>query len=320
MNQDGYKTIHCIGAALVDILMKPIRKYPKPHIRTNIFVEEMSFSPGGGATNCALSLSKMGAETTLFSKVGSDHHADYIQNELNEAGVNCMHSLVRSKDHRTSTVFVGVDQDGERTFISYHGTLSDFKLSDFDEKHLLSAEVLIYPDLFNIPNFDNLDLVDLLRKAQQQGTLTILDETWGILGFQKELFERTVPYLDYIMPSMDDLKHMYPGDNPEEVASHLISIGAKNVIIKLGADGVLFANSNQKFNVTALTKPIDVVDCTGAGDNFNAGFVFALSRNLSLENSIEFANEVAGIAIRHMGASLEREQLQQLIHQSNCFN
>ncbi len=320
MNNDGYKTINCIGAALVDILMKPIGKYPKPHVRSNVFVEEMNFSPGGGATNCALSLSKMGANTTLFSKVGEDHHADFIQNELNDAGVNCKRTLVRSKAHKTSTVFVGVDHDGERTFISYHGALTDFKLSDFDEKHLLSAEVLIYPDLFNIPNFDNLDLKDLLRKAQQQGTLTILDETWGILGLQKELFESTIPYLDFIMPSMDDLQHMYPGDNPEVVANHLISIGAKNVIIKLGADGVLFVNSNQKFNVAALTNAVDVVDCTGAGDNFNAGFVFALSRNLSLENSIEFANEVAGIAISHIGASLEREQLQRLILQSNFFN
>jgi len=320
MIQADHKTIHCLGGALVDILMKPIGKYPKPHVRSNVFVEEMNFSPGGGATNCALSLAKMGADVTLFSKIGSDHHADYLQRELTEAGVNNMQSLVRSEDHKTSTVFVGVDPDGERTFISYHGALSDFNLADFDEEHLLSAEMLIYPDFFNLPKFDKLDLLALLQKAQQQGTLTLLDETWGILGLEKELLEKTLPYLDFVMPSMDDLQQMYPEYNPEDIANHLISLGARNVILKLGANGVMFVSSNHKFIVPPVTKPNDVVDCTGAGDNFNAGFVFALSRNLSFEKSVEFGNAVAGKAIRQIGSSVEREQLQQLIHESNFFN
>ena len=81
----------------------------------------------------------------------------------------------------------------------------------------------------------------------------------------------------------------------------------------------MFVDPNRKFIIPPVTNPNDVVDCTGAGDNFNAGFVFALSRNLSLENSIEFANEVASLAIRQIGANIEREQLQQLIRQSNCF-
>ena len=122
------------------------------------------------------------------------------------------------------------------------------------------------------------------------------------------------------MPSMDDLQQMYPEYKPEDIANHLISNGARNVILKLGADGVMFVSSNHKFIVPPVTKPNDVVDCTGAGDNFNAGFVFALSRNLSFEKSVEFGNAVAGKAIRQIGSSVEREQLQQLIHESNFFN
>ena len=219
MKQIDNKTIHCIGGALVDILMKPIGKYPKPHVRSNVFVEKMNFSPGGGATNCSLTLAKLGADVTLFSKIGSDHHADYLLQEFTEAGVNSAQSIVRTDDHKTSTVFVGVDADGERTFISYHGALSELSLADFDEEHLLSAEMLIYPDFFNIPKFDKLDLLGLLEKAQQQGTLTLLDETWGIMGFDKELLEKTLPYLDFIMPSMDDLQQIYPENNPEDIAN-----------------------------------------------------------------------------------------------------
>ena len=109
MKKIDNKTIHCLGGALVDILMKPIGKYPKPHVRSNVFVEKMNFSPGGGATNCSLTLAKLGADVTLFSKIGSDHHADYLLQEFTEAGVNSAQSIVRTDDHKTSTVFVGVD-------------------------------------------------------------------------------------------------------------------------------------------------------------------------------------------------------------------
>ena len=320
MKKIDNKTIHCLGGALVDILMKPIGKYPKPHVRSNVFVEKMNFSPGGGATNCSLTLAKLGADVTLFSKIGSDHHADYLLQEFTEAGVNSAQSIVRADDHKTSTVFVGVDADGERTFISYHGALSELNLADFDEEHLLSAEMLIYPDFFNIPKFDKLDLLGLLDKAQQQGTITLLDETWGIMGFDKELLEKTLPYLDFIMPSIDDLQQIYPANNPEDIANHFIKIGARHVVMKLGPEGVMFVDPNRKFIIPPVTNPNDVVDCTGAGDNFNAGFVFALSRNLSLEKSVEFGNMVAGKAIQQIGSSVEREQLQKLIHQSNFFN
>ena len=114
------------------------------------------------------------------------------------------------------------------------------------------------------------------------------------------------------MPSFDDLQKIYPGVGAQEMANHLISKGANHVILKLGAEGVLAHDGVRSFRVPALTKAEDVIDCTGAGDNFNAGFVFALSKNQSLEKAVECGNEVAGLSIKKMGSSLEPNDLKKL--------
>lgn len=312
MSKDMNKSIHCFGASIVDVLMKPITEYPDPKVISNVFVDDMKFAPGGGATNCSLTLAKLDANVRLFSMVGSDHYGDYLKKEIKEAGVKINNSLIQSTNKATSSVLVGIHDNGERTFISYHGVLSELSLEKVQEEELLSSDILIYPDFFNIPQIDKLPILNLFKSAQKRGTITILDETWGILGLQKELFETTLPHVDFLMPSFDDLQKIYPGVGAQEMANHLISKGANHVILKLGAEGVLAHDGERSFRVPALTKAEDVIDCTGAGDNFNAGFVFALSKNQSLEKAVECGNEVAGLSIKKMGSSLEPNDLKKL--------
>ena len=87
MSKDMNKSIHCFGASIVDVLMKPITKYPDPKVISNVFVDDMKFAPGGGATNCSLTLAKLDANVRLFSMVGSDHYGDYLKKEIKEAPI-----------------------------------------------------------------------------------------------------------------------------------------------------------------------------------------------------------------------------------------
>ena len=144
------KNVNCIGSCLVDILLSPVANYPEPKVRTSIFVEELKSSPGGGAVNCSLTLANMGIHVNLFSKVGNDLHGDYLQEKLNIAGVRTKNTLKRTEKKSTSTVVVCVDPRGERSFLSYHGALSEFRLNDIDFEELYASEILLYPDLFNL--------------------------------------------------------------------------------------------------------------------------------------------------------------------------
>ena len=307
------KTVNCIGSCLVDILLSPVTQYPQHKIRTNIFVDELKSSPGGGATNCSLTLAKLGTNVKLFSKIGNDLQGVYLQEELNTAGVQTGSTLRRSEKRSTSTVIVGVDQVGERSFMSYHGALSDFKLKDLELNELYDCEILLYPDLFNLPMIDGAPLCELFENAQRRGILTILDETWGISGLHKEVFESCLPFVDYLMPSADDLAYLYPNEKPEELARIFIRKGVQNVIFKLGAEGALIMNNERTFKVPAIANTNEVIDTTGAGDNFSAGFVYGLSLGHSLESCSVLGSKTAALSIKQLGASVRKEDLKSLL-------
>ena len=306
------KTVNCIGSCLVDILLSPVTQYPQHKIRTNIFVDELKSSPGGGATNCSLTLAKLGTNVKLFSKIGNDLQGVYLQEELNTAGVQTESTLRRSEKRSTSTVIVGVDQVGERSFMSYHGALSDFKLKDLELNELYDCEILLYPDLFNLPMIDGAPLCELFENAQRRGILTILDETWGISGLHKEGFESCLPFVDYLMPSADDLSFLYPGEKPDDLAKLFMRKGVKNIVLKLGSKGVFVLNNENSFELPAIIEKSEVIDTTGAGDNFNAGFIYGLSNGHPLKWCADFGSKVAALSVQRLGASVQKEELKSL--------
>ncbi|MBF0289835.1 MAG: carbohydrate kinase family protein [SAR324 cluster bacterium] len=308
------KIIHCLGGALVDILIHPVRDYPRPKENTSVFVDSMSFSPGGGATNSAVTLAQMDCPVRLFSKIGDDHHGDYLTKKLQQAGVD-VSALVRIEEQETSTVIVGVHDDGDRSFISYHGVLGTFSLEEVDRELLLTSSFLLYPDLFNLPGIDGESVYELLRESQSRGVTTIVDITWGISGLQKELMEAALRYVDYFLPSADELRLMYPQLNNEEIVEYLLAKGAKTVVLKLGSEGVLVANSQRSFHVPAVRTQDEVVDTTGAGDNFNAGFVYGLSLGKSLDEAVALGSEVAGVSIARIGAWTDKKELKNVLKQ-----
>ena len=307
------KNVNCIGSCLVDILLSPVVNYPEPKVRTSIFVEELKSSPGGGAANCSLTLANMGIHVNLFSKVGNDLHGDYLQEKLDIAGVRTKNTLKRTEKKSTSTVIVCVDPRGERSFLSYHGALSEFRLNDIDFEELYASEILLYPDLFNLPMIDGRPLCNLLENAQQRGIVTVLDETWGVSGLQKDVLEACLPFVDYLMPSADDLAYLYPNEKPEELARIFIRKGVQNVIFKLGAEGALIMNNERTFKVPAIANTNEVIDTTGAGDNFSAGFVYGLSLGHSLESCSVLGSKTAALSIKQLGASVRKEELKSLL-------
>ncbi len=215
------QTIHCLGGILVDILLRPIRAYPRPKEQTSVFVDSLSLSPGGGATNSAITLAQMDCNVRLFSKIGNDYHGAYLVQKLQQAGVD-VSALARTQERHTSTVVVGVHENGDRSFISYHGALGTFSLEDVDRECLLASAFLLYPDLFNLPGIDGEAGCELLRDAQNRGVATVVDATWGVSGLQKEIMEAVFPYVDYFLPSADECRLMYPQRSDEEIeAVHL---------------------------------------------------------------------------------------------------
>ena len=130
--------------------------------------------------------------------------------------------------------------------------------------------------------------------------MTLLDECWGF-GPNRETLETMLPYCDYALPSLDDLRAVYPGMSAGEIADHVLGFGVKAVILKMGSEGCLVATEADKVQIPAF--PVEVVDATGAGDCWDAGFIAGLAHGEDLAAAARLGNACAAFCLGAVGGA-----------------
>ncbi|MHB9023269.1 MAG: carbohydrate kinase family protein [Armatimonadota bacterium] len=292
------KRIHCIGILVVDALSGPLARYPEPGVLTQVNTESLRFSPGGGAANTATALARMGLPVSVFSKVGGDLNGDFLLQQLARSRVDTA-NVARADAETTPFTFVGIHPDGNRTFIHTPGVNLTFSPADIDIDRLLDTDFLIYQDLNVLPALDGHPGAALLAEARRRGVTTFLDACWG-LGPNRERLEAMLPYCDYVLPSVDDMRAIYPG-TAEEIVDCLLNAGAGTVILKMGSSGCLVAQGSSRMTVPVL--PANVVDTTGAGDCWDAGFIAGLAHDLEPLAAARMGNACAAFCIESVGGA-----------------
>jgi len=288
-----------VGVVVVDLLNGPIREYPVPRAHPMITAEWTRVMPGGGAANAPSALARMGIPVAVFSKVGDDLNGEFIRRELGKVGVDTSGFCVSSTES-TPFTFVAVHAGGDRTFIHTPGANMTFSPGDLDLGKVFAADFLLYHDLYVLPEFDGKPAAAMLAEAQKRGVVTFLDEDFGY-GPHPEPLEAMLPYCDYFIPSYHDLSGIYPGASPDEMAGALLARGARHVVLKIEQEGCLVAWENQRHRVPCL--PAKVVDTTGAGDCWDAGFIAALAQGEDILTAARVGNACAAFGIEAIGGS-----------------
>ena len=291
--------LNCIGVLVVDALSGPLAEYPVPRVRTQVTTPRVTFLPGGGAANTPAALGRMGLPVGVFSKVGDDPNGAFLLREMARVGVDVSGIRVSAED-TTPFTFVGIHESGDRTFIHTPGANLTLCAEDFDPDALFACDYLLYQDLWVKPKLDGPPAAEILAEAQRRGVVTLLDECWG-LGPNRQTFELLLPHCDYVLPSLDDMQAIYPGDTGEAIARRLLDLGAGTVALKMGAEGALLARGEDRITVGAL--PVQVVDTTGAGDCWDAGFIAGLMSGEDLETSARLGAACAAFCIEAVGGA-----------------
>lgn len=294
------KQVSCLGILVVDALSKPLVSYPIPRTRPQAVTDSIRFLPGGGAANTSLALAQMGIPVTVFSKIGTDLSGQLLLDELRKHNVETS-CICRAPHEATPFTYVSIHANGDRTFIHTPGTNQSFTLSDVDCEAILSSDFLLYQDLWVLPGIDGQSGAELLAKARQRGLVTFLDECWG-LGPNREAWETMLPHADYALPSLDDMKAIYSESAPELIVQRLHKHGARNVVLKMGEHGVLLSSAGGTDSIPSYAT--DIVDTTGAGDCFDAGFIAALAHGLSDVEAAHIGCLAAGACLRNVGGAV----------------
>jgi sugar/nucleoside kinase (ribokinase family) len=252
---------------------------------------------GGDATNQSMILSRLGVKSRLVSCVGDDEAGEFVRGMIAKADVDV--SRVKAMPETSTFIsIVVIAPDGQRNFIcvdpSEYGSFEpDFEI--FDAKIVSLASLMI-------PPFTDVDRVlRIVKSAKSKGSLVCADVVpfGDVLSFED--YRPVLPYIDFIFPNEEEGMLLTGRSDLDGIADVMLGMGVRNVIIKIGRRGCCLKNSEMKIIVPTFDSP--VLDTTGAGDNFAAGFMTAILEGHPLNECCRIANAVASIAVRSIGAN-----------------
>lgn len=293
----GKDPVCVVGNLNIDLIIRNVPRLPT--WGTEVFGESHVAVTAGQAGYTAFALSRLGIPTSLVGNVGKDAFGKQILDDLQAYGVDTRGIEISQNDQTGITVAI-VREDGERGFVSSYGSLLNFN-EDMVLRHLDCIEeagIVCMVGVFTTPNLTLNAAALLMSKARQRDKITMLDTGWDPGNWSPETIQGTKDLLRRItlfMPNLDEARVITGEKTVEEAAKSLQSFGPKLVVVKCGADGSFaLEGSNTYFQPARVVKVFDTV---GAGDTFNAGFIYGYRRKWSIKDCLAFGNSTASLYI-----------------------
>ena len=298
----------CIGMALVDSIIRGFD--PEPVSASGFRAESGSLNVGGEAVNEAMAAAKLGTKTGILCALGEDDAGDMVEAALRRCGVDTGR-ILRSAEHPTPVTTMFVNADGTRKSITNGAHRHNFH-PEKDTARFTDARAVILGSLFRAPFDDPAIIGAVLEAAKAAGQTVFADTKLPNFRFLTlEDLRPSLPLIDFITPNEDEARYYSGKDTPEEMADVFLGYGVKNVVIKLGAKGCYFKNSDTAIRLPACA--IRAVDATGAGDNFVAGFASELLRGASVGDALRFANACGAVCASAVGAGTALKNRSQVL-------
>ncbi len=289
----------CVGQLCADVLVRPVERldYGVDTIR----VDGIDIRNGGDALNAALGLAKLGASVGFCGMIGADMLGDYLARVISDGGLNAR-GLRRTAETGTCACLVLINAQGERSFFYRGGSNDLFRREDVDMSLVEEAGIVHVGGTYLLPRFDGAGAARLFQEARAKGKLTSMDVTWDTTGRWMRVIEPCLPHLDFFLPSIKEARQIAGRSDPVEIAESLQDRGVGTVVIKLGEKGCYVKPVTGRGFRTPPFRT-EIVDTTGAGDSFVAGFLSGVIRKWPLEDCASFACAVAALNIRKVGAT-----------------
>jgi sugar/nucleoside kinase (ribokinase family) len=269
-----------IGELNVDIILNDIGSMP--FIGKEIIAGSMSVTLGSSSAIFASNLSALGSKVAFIGKIGQDNFADIVLSSLNEKQVDTSH-IIKSKSLNTgATIVLNYGQD--RANVTYPGAMKDLIINDIDFDFLSTGRHMHFASCFMQPGITK-DLIYLFKKSKNLGLTTSLDTQWDPEEKWDLPLEDLLMYVDIFLPNYQEFLHLTRGNSIEEGIKK-IRQHSGIIVIKKGKEGAVAWNGKELIHQPAFINN-HIVDCIGAGDSFNAGFIKEFMDNKPLEKCLE---------------------------------
>ncbi|WEK04165.1 MAG: adenosine kinase [Candidatus Devosia phytovorans] len=257
---------------------------------------------GGSAANTAAGVASLGGRAAFVGKVADDPLGDVFEADFNDIGVHYTTSRLKN-GALTARCMIYVSDDGERTMNTYLGACQQLTEQDIKPDEIGSAAITYMEGFLWDPVEAKKAFVLAAHYAHknERAAAFTLSDPFCVDRYRAEFLDlMRSKTIDYVFANVHELKSLYETEDLGE-AVRQVAKDTELAAITMGADGAMVIYNGEVTSVPAF--PIDkVVDATGAGDLFAAGFLLGMARGQTLEASLKTGCLAASEVISHIGA------------------
>ncbi|WP_297836917.1 carbohydrate kinase family protein [uncultured Roseibium sp.] len=286
-----------IGLYILDVLGRPVDAIPEGG---NVeFIDEIRLTVAGTAGGTVIDLAKLGLNCLAVGAVGDDEKADFVLSTLNRFKVDTS-LMQRLEGVPTSATILNVRHNGDRPALHQRGASDHFDVPADMLDAVLAPSIIHLGGTGLLAKLDGEPSARLLAEAKKRGRTV----TFDLLGANEntiDLLLPLLPHVDFFMPSIEEARLISGAGDIQEAGRFFLDRGVKQCVFTLGGDGVCFMDHKGEF-VRQPALEISVVDTTGCGDAFDAGFITALHHKMDLKTALNFAQASAALVATGLGS------------------
>jgi len=269
-------------------------------------VASYTLAVGSSSAIFACGAARLGLRVAFIGVCGQDVFGRFMLDEMQKRNIDVSNVIIRP-DGQTG-ISVILNQDADRAILTHIGLMAELRASDIPDDLLCQVRHLHVASYFLQTKLQP-DLPTLFQRAHSLGLTTSLDtnydpsEKW--IGFDK-LLSAT----DIFLPNKTEALSITQSDDIESAAKQLAN-KSKVVAIKLGADGAVLQTKDKRIYMPSI--PVDIVDTIGAGDSFDAGFLYGYLNGWELEKSLQLAAVCGALSTQASGGTAAQPELDEAL-------
>ncbi len=262
--------------------------------------QEPQIVPGGSAANTIFGLSELGAQTAILGCVGNDENGKFYTDAYKEIGGDADLFKVTKSDASTAQCLSLITPDSERTMRTDLGAATDMGVDDITAESLkgishihIEGYALFAPGL--VPH--------ILELAKCANITTSLDlASFEVVNAMKDSLKTLLNDVTIVFANEDEANAFCGDDKSVEEQAGILSEYCSTVVIKLGKKGSFIKNGDEEVAICANT--VQAVDTTGAGDLWQAGFLFGFLNGKSIQEAGDFGSILGAAVVEIIGAKI----------------